>query len=415
MNHSVTRWLILAAGIVANLCQGVAYTSSIFMLPLGEALGRPSAVWASEWGFIFAMTLAFLPVGMLISGKLADLGYTRFTTGVGAILYGSGLVLAGYGTTVPWIAVTLGTMTSVGSGCAYGTVIGAIVRWFPDRRGLASGLAVAAVGVGPIVLAPVTNALTSAYGVMDMFKILGVICFVAMGVAALCVKNPPAGYKPENWTPPKTAASAAQGMNWKEMIRRPLFWLLFATYFCGVFTGILVNGLAAPIAVELAGFPRADATWAVMLFALASAGGRVLWGLLSDKLGRVFMICSAFVLTIAAMIVLYRFVTVPGYFLPCLFTAGLCYGGIFGTFPSLNADSFGTKNAAVNLAVLFTSFSIVALLAPQVVAYYRAGGAEEYPKAFLAAGCIAAVGLFLSIIISGRIGKKRVAEKGGNG
>ncbi len=411
MHSPLTRWLILAAGILANLCQGVAYTSSIFMLPLGEVLQRPPEVWASEWGIIFALTLAFLPLGMLISGKLADLGFTRLTTGIGAVLFGAGLILAGYGTSVPWIAVTLGAMTSIGSGFAYGTVVGAVVRWFPDRRGFASGVAVAAVGVGPIVLAPAASALTAAYGVMDMFKILGVICLVLMGLAALCVKNPPPGYAPAGWTPPGGgAASAAAGLHWRQMIRRPLFWLLFAAYFCGVFSGVLINGLAAPIAVELAGFTRESATWAVMIFALASAGGRVLWGFLSDRLGRVFMIGVAFVLTIAATFTLSRFVATPGFFLPCLFVTGLCYGGVFGTFPSINADFFGVKYAAVNFAVLFVSFSVVALLAPQVIAFFRSGGAEEYPKAFLAAGCIAVAGLFLSIIISGRSAKKGSAD-----
>lgn len=405
MALSTKRWLILAVGLVANLCQGLAYTSSVFMLPLGEALGRPKAEWSREWGLIFAMTLAFLPVGMLLSGKLADLGKTRLTTGLGAVLFGSGLFLAGFGNSVAWIAVTLGLMTSVGSGCAYGTIIGTMVRWFPDRRGLASGLAVAAVGVGPIVLAPLASLLTNAYGVMRMFNILGIASLVAMGLAALYVQNPPAGYKPEGWTPPASAQGsvAAEGLNWRQMIARPLFWLLFAAYFCGVFAGVLVNGLAAPIAIELAGFRPDQSVVPVMLFALCSAGGRVLWGWLSDILGRVFMIGAAFVLTVIAMFVLYKYVTVPGFYLPCLAAAGLCYGGIFGTFPSLNADSFGVKNAAVNLAVLFISFSLVALLAPQVVAHYRMGGAAEYPKAFLAAGCIAAVGFVLSIIIGRRV------------
>lgn len=413
MEVSVKRWLILAAGLLANLCQGVAYTSSIFMLPLGEALAKPQSEWAREWGFIFAMTLACLPVGMLLSGKLADLGYTRFTVGLGALLFGSGLFLAGYGSSTLWMAATLGVMTSIGSGCAYGTVIGSMVRWFPDRRGLASGLAVAAVGVGPIVLAPVAQRLILAFGVMDMFKILGAACLLLMGFAAVYVTNPPAGYAPKGWTPPvpKTPAApggqAAENLDWRQILVLPRFWLLYAAYFCGVFAGVLVNGLAAPIAVELAGFTREQAPWAVMLFALASAGGRVLWGFLSDSLGRIFMIGVAFVITTAAMLALYGYVKTPGVYLPCLFAAGLCYGGVFGTFPSLSADSFGVKNAAVNLAVLFTSFSLVAILAPQVVAHYRSGGAEEYPKAFLAAGCVAAAGIILSIVLSGTVGKKR--------
>lgn len=411
MPPSIKRWLILAAGIVANLCQGVAYTSSVFMIPLGKALERPKEAWSSEWGLIFAMCLAFLPVGMLLSGKLADLGFTRLTTGIGAALFGGGLLLAGYGDSVAWIAVTLGVMTSVGSGCAYGTVIGSVVRWFPDRRGFASGMAVAAVGVGPIVLAPIARHLLDAYGVLEMFKILGVGCLIAMGLAALCVRNPPAGYAPEGWTPPAPAsggpARAVPDLNWKQILVLPRFWLLYMTYFCGVFAGLLVNGLAAPIAIELAGFEPADAIWAVMLFALASASGRVLWGLLSDYVGRIIMIGLAFVLTAASMFILYMHVSTPGYYLPCLAVAGLCYGGIFGTFPSLSAESFGVKNAAVNFAVLFTSFSLVAFIAPQVIGHYRNGGPAEYPKAFLIAGCIAVTGVILSIIVGKTLAKRR--------
>ncbi len=409
MNAPSKRWLILLAGLVANLCQGVAYTSSIFMLPLGEVMQRPADTWAREWGIIFAMTLAFLPVGMLLSGKLADLGYTRLTIGLGALFFGGGLLMAGRGGSVAYIACTLGLMTSVGSGFAYGTIIGACVRWFPDRRGLASGLAVAAVGVGPIVLAPIASRLTAAYGVLHMFTILGIATLVLMGLAALCVTNPPAGYAPAGWTPPAPAAGSAgptrENLNWKAMLGRPRFWLLYVTYFCGVFAGILVNGLAAPIAVELANFTRDQATGAVMLFALCSASGRVLWGFLSDKFGRIFMIGLAFILTAATMFVLHGYVSTPGVLMPCVAMAGLCYGGIFGTFPSLCAESFGLKNAAVNLAVLFSSFSLVAVLAPQVVAHYRSGGAEEYPKAFLVAGCIAAVGLVLSIIVGKSMAK----------
>ncbi len=408
MENPFKRWLILAAGIVANICQGVAYTASIFMLPLGEVLNRPREAWSAEWGVIFAMSLAFLPLGMLLSGKLADKGFTRLTSGIGTALFGFGLILAGQGGSVAWIAVTLGAMTSVGSGFVYGTVLGAIVRWFPDRRGLASGLAVAAVGVGPLVLAPITSRLIDAYGVLNMFTILGLACLVLMGGAALYVRNPPPGYAPPGWTPPAAAARAGGGgADWREMTRRPLFWLLFVAYFCGVFAGILVNGIAAPIAVELAGFTRAEAPVAVMVFAFCSAGGRALWGFLSDRLGRVFMIGVAFVLTAAAMFFMYGHVRTPGLFLPCIAAAGLCYGGIFGTFPSLNADCFGTRHAAVNLAVLFVSFSAVAVIAPQVVGAYRAAGPEEYPKAFLVAGCVAVVGLVLSIIMGRTIAKAR--------
>lgn len=406
MKPEQKRWLVMAVGLVANVCQGMAYTSSVFMLPLGEALGRPRAEWSREWGFIFAMCLAFLPAGMLMSGKLADYGKTRLTVALGALLFGGGLFLAGFGTSVLWIAVTLGVMTSVGSGSAYGTVIGTMVRWFPDRRGLASGLAVAAVGVGPIILAPIARSLEASHGVMAMFKILGVASFIAMGLAALYVTNPPEGYRPEGWTPPEPDARASrppvENLAWRRMIGRGLFWLLYLAYIAGAFAGVLVSGLASPIAIELAGMTASGATFAVMLFALSNAGGRVLWGFLSDLAGRMRMLAVAFVLTAISMFILYWHVGTPGVYLPCLAAAGMCYGGVLGTFPSLNADSFGIKHAAMNLAVLFTSFSVVAVIAPQVLAHYRNGGPAEYPKAFLAAGCVAVAGVILSILIMGR-------------
>ncbi len=407
MSLDKKRWLILLVGLVANLCQGMAYTSSVFMLPLGEALNRPREEWSREWGFIFAMCLAFLPVGMILSGKLADYGKTRLTVAIGAVLFGGGLFLAGFGNSVAWIAVTLGVMTSLGSGSAYGTVIGTMDRWFPEKRGRASGRAVGAVGVGPIVLAPLAARFTAAYGVMDMFKILGLASLVAMGLAALYVQNPPAGYRPEGWTPPMPSTSSAAkqatvDLNWTQIVRRSLFWLMYFAYIAGAFAGVLVSGLAAPIAVELAGFTRESSTIAVMLFALSNAIGRVLWGFLSDRLGRVFMLGAAFAITAVSMLILYGYVSAPGFFLPCVMAAGLCYGGVLGTFPSLSADCFGIKNAAMNLAVLFSSFSIVAILAPQVVAHYRNGGPAEYPKAFLAAGIIAGAGVVLSIIIAWR-------------
>ncbi|MDR0362428.1 MAG: OFA family MFS transporter [Planctomycetota bacterium] len=406
MKPEQKRWLVMAVGLVANVCQGMAYTSSVFMLPLGEALGRPRAEWSREWGFIFAMCLAFLPAGMLMSGKLADYGKTRLTVALGALLFGGGLFLAGFGTSVLWIAVTLGVMTSIGSGSAYGTVIGTMVRWFPDRRGLASGLAVAAVGVGPIILAPIARSLEASHGVMAMFKILGVASFIAMGLAALYVTNPPEGYRPEGWTPPEPDARASrppvENLAWRRMIGRGLFWLLYLAYIAGAFAGVLVSGLASPIAIELAGMTASGATFAVMLFALSNAGGRVLWGFLSDLAGRMRMLAVAFVLTAISMFILYWHVGTPGVYLPCLAAAGMCYGGVLGTFPSLNADSFGIKHAAMNLAVLFTSFSVVAVIAPQVLAHYRNGGPAEYPKAFLAAGCVAVAGVILSILIMGR-------------
>jgi MFS transporter, OFA family, oxalate/formate antiporter len=144
VEHSKKRWLVLAAGVMANLCQGAAYTFSIFKGSLKAHLGCNE----TDVALAFSLSIAFLPVGVLLSGKIADKRSPRLVIFLGGLLFGSGMFLAGFSNSLTWLYLTYGVMLGVGNGAAYGAVISTAVRWFPDRRGMASGIVESALGVG---------------------------------------------------------------------------------------------------------------------------------------------------------------------------------------------------------------------------------------------------------------------------
>lgn len=463
------RWLILAAGLLANMCQGVSYTYSVFAIPLGEHMNLVGEATKTQLAFAQSLTWALLPVGMLLAGRLADKGFGRFTVLAGAALFGGGLLLAGGATSIQGLWLTYGAMTSLGSGMAYGTIVGASVRWFPDRRGLASGLSVAALGAGGLIIAPLAQWLVVNHGVQTMFHALGAAAFGLMALAAWFVVNPPAG-----WIPPALAAAPAsvsqttdtaaaspakraeRADTWRDMLVNPRFYGLWLLYVCGVFTGLLIFPRCRQL-VEEPGYSVAMAVGAVMWLTMANSAGRLLWGAVSDGIGRWPAMAAMLSLTILGLSGLYfahsantSAQTPPVVIDGCILTetdnegavveeklreafpperpdagilppapaatitgsrgadgqlalllasivvVGLCFGGILGTFPALCAESFGTANAAVNYGVLFTAFSAAGLIAPQVGVHLSLAGALGLSAA------LAAVGLALIAILSKR-------------
>jgi OFA family oxalate/formate antiporter-like MFS transporter len=372
---------------------------------LGRALGRTPEEWGGEWGWIFGLSFAFLPVGMLLSGRLADGGRTRLALAIGAVCLAGGWFLAGYADRVDfmhplhWLWLTYGALLSIGGGCSYGVVVGAAVRWFPDRRGLASGIVVGALGFGAFLFAFMMDALLARYGVMGMFKICGGVFAVLMGLGACVIVNPPAGYVPAGFTLPRPRAgapAAGEGLEWREMLRRGRFWLLYAVYFCGAFAGLLVISMAKGAALARGSFDEAAAVLAVSVVGLANSGGRVLWGWISDRWSRANAVACMTLLSAAAMALL-ALAGGPLAVWTGFVTVALCFGGVLGVFPSLGAEAFGVKRAAMNYAFLFTAFSLAALAAPQAAAWFRTDGAVDYAAAFRAAAVVAAAGFALAL------------------
>jgi len=254
---------------------------------------------------------------------------------------------------------------------------------------------VGGLGFGPVVLAPLARWLIDSPGVMTMFKVFGVGAFVLMGFAAWFVRNPPEGYCPAGFTPKMAdGTGAAAGLTWTEMLVRPRFWLLYATFIAGSSPGYLLNSVAKDVALELGSFSPSRATATVVVFALGSACGRVLWGVVSDGLGRMPTLALLGFLSTGAMAVL-GWMPGPEVIFPCVAVVGLCFGGVLGTFPSLCAETFGTKYAAANYGWLFSATAVAVLTAPRFVEWFGMLNAFHVGAMIAAAGMLLAGGMVL--------------------
>lgn len=389
------RWSVVLAGICANLCSGSAYAFSVYKGPLKELLGCPE----TQLALAFSLSIAFLPVGMLLSGKIADQRSPRMIVALGGLVFGGGMVLASFSRSLGWLYATYGVMMSTGNGAAYGAVIAAAVKWFPDRRGLASGMVVGALGVGTVVIAPLAQRIIDSpgLGIVGAFRILGTAFVVLTLAASRFVINPPAGYSPSKFVTQDSEEDAeSTNLTWGQMIRRPRFWLLHALYVAGAFSGLMVVSQASPIAQEITGLTAAQASLIVSVLGLANASGRLFWGGISDRIGRFEALALMFAVTAAVMFSLNALAAEPPTLVAAIALIALCYGGYLGIFPSLCADSFGSRNLAVNYGVLFSAFSLAGVLGPFVVARLKDAGGG-YGQAFVVAGSVAALGLSLSL------------------
>lgn len=391
---------MIAAGVLANLCSGAAYSFSVFKGPLKARLGcsEPHVALA------FSLSLAFLPVGMILAGRLADRGRARPVVAFGGLVFGTGMFLAGYSTSVAWLYATFGMMMSFGNGAVYGAIVATAVKWFPERRGMASGIVVGALGLGTLLIAPLAQHMidSPSLGVLGAFKVLGAAFVVITLAASWFITTPPADYAPSHVGEQHTRSDV--NLNWREMLVKPRFWLLYVVYVAGAFSGLMVISQAASIAQEVTGLGASTAALVVSVLGLANASGRLFWGAISDRIGRFEALMLMFAITSLVMFAFMRLAQAPAGLAVATLVVGLCYGGYLGTFPSLCADSFGSLYLSVNYGLLFSAFSVAGLLGPWVGALLKesTGG---YAEGFMVAGVIAAFGLLVAL--AGRMASRR--------
>ena len=395
------RWIVLSLGIAANLTQGINYVGSVISEPLVKMVEIPDAEIRAHWATLFSLGILFLPLGMICAGWLTDKKSPRIPIALGAIIFSSGLFLASVSTSYLFLCITFGFMVSLGSGLAYGPIVASAVRWFPDRRGLASGLAVAAVAFGPVWMAPFCNAmLAHGFHIATILQCLGVIGLIAIGAAAVFITAPPSNLqemlKP---APAKTGAdakpappTAARELAWTGMIRTTDFWILFLFFVLGTMPGLMLLSQAQPIFIALGGFELGTAALLVAVLAAANATGRALWGTISDYLGRINTLTVMFVCSAVAMFTL-PFAANPVLLVAVILVIGTTFGGYLGLFPSFCADSFGLKNTSLNYAVLFIAFAVSAIVGPRL---YVVMASPQY--AFFTAAILALLGAIGAVI-----------------
>ncbi|MDR3589627.1 MAG: OFA family MFS transporter [Negativicutes bacterium] len=403
---NVNRWLVLFASLVINLCIGSAYAWSVFQRPLISLFQ-----WStSEASLAFTLSLSLVPLAMIVAGKVQDQKGPKFVIFTGGIIFGAGIIGAGFTQSLTHIYLTYGVLGGIGIGVIYACTVANTVKWFPDKRGLASGLVVAGFGSGAVLLAPVAAGLIQSYGVLASFQYLGVAYLVTICLAVQFVHVAPAGYRPPGWTPPAPAANSNSldtgvDKGWKEMLADPMFYVLWCMYTIGTISGLMIIGHAAPIGQELVKLTPQAAALALSFLALSNGIGRIAWGWISDKIGR-YPACMAMYVIIGVTMFMIGGASSFGSFVAALMAIGLCFGGFMGIFPSITADMFGSKNLGMNYGIIFTAYGTAAFIGPRLAARIKEINSGDYTQAFLIAAGLSIGGVLLTLIAQYR--RKRV-------
>ncbi|MBP2645814.1 MAG: major facilitator superfamily 1 [Firmicutes bacterium] len=392
---SINRWLILAASIVCNLCAGSAYAWSVFQSPLMSRFH-----WTpSDVSLAFTLSLVVLPLAMIGFGKIQDLHGPKRIILLGGLLYGGAIISTGFASSLGMLYLTYGLLGGLGLGAIYAPAIANTVKWFPDKKGLASGLIAAGLGGGAIIWAPIATLLIQTYDVSTAFKLTGSLYLFIIVAAASLVKAPPPGYSPVGWTPPviKQSASFAINTDWKTMLHQPLFYILWLMYALGAIAGLMIMGHAASIGQENIHLTTTTAALAVSLLAIANTSGRIFWGYLSDKFGR-YNSLTAIYLVISIMMLILPTITTFGWFIVIIMAVGLCFGGLLGIFPIITAEHFGIENLGMNYGIMFTAFGLAAIIGPRLAARVKELTAG-YTEAFLISAALSACGIIMILLL----------------
>jgi OFA family oxalate/formate antiporter-like MFS transporter len=391
------RWGVAVAGVFLQVALGAVYAWSVFRVPLAKQFG-----WSiSEVTLTFTISIFVLGVAAFFGGLWLNRKGPRIVALTGGFLYGAGVFLASFSDhKLWWLYLTYGVVGGTGVGLSYIVPVAVLVKWFPDRRGLITGVAVGGFGAGALVTAPLATRLIQSVGVLSTFAYLGVAFLLVTVASGYFMQNPPEGWKPEGWA--ATAAQATQrstrDYTLGEALRTWQWWALWLLLFLNTSAGISIISQESPLFQELG---RVSAVVAASMVGVASIGnalGRVFWAWASDSISR----RATFAVMFLAQVVLF-------WALPSVNSAGgltivafivlMCYGGGFGTMPAFAADYFGSRNVGPIYGLMLTAWGFASAFGPLWIAYMRQASGTYGEALHVIAGGMA-VSVVLPLIIS---------------
>ncbi|MDB5039459.1 MAG: major facilitator superfamily 1 [Candidatus Eremiobacteraeota bacterium] len=389
------RWGIAIAGTVVMVVLGTVYSWSIFTLPLVAAYN-----WSTQdVSLAFELAIFFLGIGAVVGGRWQDRVGPRTVTIVGIVLWGLGVLLAGLGTGSlgrVWLYLTYSIIGGFGNGMAYITPVAMVTKWFPDKRGLASGMVVMGFGLGAFFYSffvpkiPAFAATAKAAGafaaaktaalnagttfnaaqyqltpeqvatIWQVFLVSGIVFIIVGGLAAMAMKNPPVAAK-------GSAADLAPSYTPAQALRTPQLYGLWVLLFLNVVAGIMIISNAVPIYSELTGVAAAVAAPVYGLLSIFNGFGRFFWGSVSDRIGRNLTYTVMYLLQALMFVTLMRLHSIAAVSI-CMGVVLLCYGGGFGVMPSFNADFFGTKYYGEIYGFILTAWGVGGVVGPLIAA-----------------------------------------------
>ncbi len=358
------RWCIAIAAVVMQLCLGAAYGWSVFVKPLVRGEG-----WTlTQVSLNFSLAIFCLGIGTVVGGMWLDRVGPRVVASVAGILYGLGYIVASLAVSrhsLPGLYLGYGVLAGFGGGMGYICPVSTLVKWFPEKRGLMTGIAVCGYGAGALVMSAIAAPQIAAHGVPLTFLLLGIAYTVLIVAMAQFYKNPAALSQQTT-----AAASPSADFAVAQALRTPQFWLLWTMLFVNVSAGIMIISQASPMAQQLAGLTPVAAAAVVGVIALFNGLGRVVWAAASDYIGHkpVFLILFAI-----QAIVLFSLphVRSAALFTTAMALVGFAYGGGFGTMPSFTAHFFGPKNIGGIYGWILLAWGMGAVPSPMLIAHVR--------------------------------------------
>lgn len=393
----LNRWVIATAGVLMQVALGAVYAWSVFRVPLTKQFGWTTA----EVTLTFTISIFVLGIAAFLGGLWQNRVGPRIVALTGGILYGVGVFLASFSANgLWWLYLSYGFIGGIGLGLSYIVPVAVLVKWFPDRRGLITGIAVGGFGAGALITAPVATRLIQSVGVLSTFAYLGIAYLIVTVVAAFFMQNPPDGWRPEGWTPTASQASQRAGSDYTlgEALRTWQWYALWLLLFLNTFAGISIISQEAPIFQELIKVSAITAASMVGFASIGNAFGRVFWAWVSDVLTR----RATFFVMFAMQVLLFWFL--PGIATVTVmsivtFVVLMCYGGGFGTMPAFAADYFGSKNVGPIYGLMLTAWGVASAVGPLLIAYMRQSTGSYHGALHVIAG-VMAVSALVPILVS---------------
>lgn len=387
----INRWWRVVGGLSMNLALGTLYAWSVFVAPLEKQFGWKRA----DTSMVFTIAVMVFALTFVIAGRIQDKFGPLYCSLAGGILVSLGFYLCSFTTSLTYLFICFGVIGGLGNGFGYATPIPVMAKWFPDKRGLAVGLAVGGYGAGSAIFGPLSQLkLIPSYGLPATFQILGAIFLVMTLIGALLLKNPPAGYRPAGWVPAASSKSTATLHEFTpgEMLRTRTFYFMWIGYALGCSAGLMVISQLVPFARSAGVAAASLSTMTLVVGAFGNASGRILSAWMSDKLGRINVLRMMIGISMIAMPALYSAGGNVAALYVAVFAVYWCYGTQLSVNGAAAADFWGTRNAGINYGLLFTAWGVAGIIGPRIggVLYDRY---HNYKAAFYAAAGLAAVAL----------------------
>ncbi|MDX1427696.1 MAG: OFA family MFS transporter [Salegentibacter mishustinae] len=407
------RWLIAASAVFIHISIGAAYAYSVYTQPLVETKGWSMA--SVTTAFTIMMVLGGGSAALF--GKFVERSGPRKSAMLAAVLFGLGQAGSGFAISMDSLTgflLSYGLLSGLGLGIGYIAPVSTLVKWFPDKRGLATGMAVLGFGTGALITAPVAASLIESIGISYTFYILGISYFVLMMLGASYIAPPP-----KNWMPAGMKAAVKAGTRKikkdlsqatsGEAVRTKHFWMLWTMMLINTSAGIMMISVASPMAQNIVGLSAGAAATMVGIMGVFNGGGRLGWAAASDYISRPKVFIIFFIIQLAAFITL-PIITSAFIFQIFIFLVVSCYGGGFSNLPAFIGDLFGTKELGAIHGYLLTTWSLGGLIGPTLVSQIYTRTGSYIPVFYVFTGLII-IALIISILLNRSIQKVKSKEE----